>query len=230
MDRKDESLRIAELEMQIVELKKANAKLRNTVEEFRNKEQTISSAIITSMEHANQLEASRKKLYSLDVQRTRLMYLRMEQIINDLYTRYPELKKDSKLREMNERFKTMVYNDLNEKNREVPIIQKQPSSDPIRKLLHNIIDCFDNKKNIEDEPKKQVKVQDVKKIKTDDVFDFDAFDKQIEAENPQIKIAQQPLGAYAPNSSGFDINEALNPTMGLDEILKAFNLGPKKEG
>ncbi|MBQ8615789.1 MAG: hypothetical protein IJ415_04410, partial [Clostridia bacterium] len=29
------------------------------------------------------------------------------------------------------------------------------------------------------------------------------------------------------SSSGFDFNEALHPTMELDEILKAFNLGPK---
>ena len=33
----------------------------------------------------------------------------------------------------------------------------------------------------------------------------------------------------APLTSGFDFNEALHPTMELDEILKVFNLG-KKEG
>ena len=78
MERRDDATRIAELEAQIKELRLANAKLRAQVDEFKNKEQTISSAIIASMEHANQLEASRKKLYSLDIQRSRLMYLRME--------------------------------------------------------------------------------------------------------------------------------------------------------
>ena len=145
MDRKDE--RIFELENQITELKRANAKLMAQVEEFRSKEQTISSAIISSMEHANQLEASRKKLYSLDIQRSRLMYLRMEQIINELYNKYPELKKDTRLKDMSEKFKSMVYNDLNEKNKDIPIVQKKPIEvDPIKKLLHNIIDCFDTKK------------------------------------------------------------------------------------
>ena len=191
MDRREESQRILELEAQIVELKRANARLMSQVEEFRSKEQTISSAIISSMEHANQLEASRKKLYSLDIQRSRLMYLRMEQIINELYNRYPELKKDTRLKDMSEKFKSMVYNDLNEKNKEVPLVQKKPIEvDPIKKLLHNIIDCFDSKKV---EP----------------------------TEKPVVPITP----AYIPSGdSGFDFQEALNPTMGLDEILKAFNL------
>ena len=196
MDRREESQRIQELEAQNAELKRANARLMAQVEEFRSKEQTISSAIISSMEHANQLEASRKKLYSLDIQRSRLMYLRMEQIINELYIKYPELKKDTKLKDMSEKFKSMVYNDLNEKNKDVPMVQKKPIEvDPIKKLLHNIIDCFDSKK-VE------------------------------EREKPII----QTTPAYIPSSeSGFDFNEALHPTMGLDEIMKAFNLGPKED-
>ena len=92
MEKRDDNVRIKELERQVAELRLANAKLRATVDEYKNKEQTISSAIIASMEHANQLEASRKKLYSLDIQRSRLMYLRMEQVINELYRKYPELK------------------------------------------------------------------------------------------------------------------------------------------
>lgn len=205
MDRREEQNRIAELESQIVELKKANAKLKATVEEFRNKEQTISSAIIASMEHANQLEASRKKLYSLDIQRSRLMYLRMEQIINELYVRYPELKKDTKLKDMSEKFKSMVYNDLSEKNKDVPLnVAKKPiEADPIKKLLHNIIDAFDSKKPEEEKPT------------------FKEDFKSTYSEN----ISAQPAATGV-----FDFNEALNPTMGLDEIMKAFNLNNKKEG
>mgnify|MGYP003289643934 CR=1 FL=1 len=149
MERREDSSKIAELEAQIRELKMANNRLRAQVDEFKNKEQTISSAIIASIDHANQLEASRKKLYSLDIQRSRLMYLRMEQIINELYRKYPELKKDQNLKDMSQKFKSMVFNDLNEKNVD-PIsfdIKKQPVvDDPIKKLLRNIIDCFDHKK------------------------------------------------------------------------------------
>ena len=196
MERREENSRVAELERQIAELKLANAKLRATVDEYKNKEQTISSAIIASMEHANQLEASRKKLYSLDIQRSRLMYLRMEQVINELYKKYPELKKDAKLKDMSDKFKSMVFNDLNEKSVDSVSfdIKKQPVvDDPIKKLLRNIIDCFDHKKVGGDEKRG----------------------------GPTDELIENV------SASGFDFNEALNPTMELDEILKYFNLGPK---
>jgi hypothetical protein len=197
MDRREDLNRIRELEAQIRELKLSNAKLKATIEEFKNKEQTISSAIIASIDHANQLEASRKKLYSLDIQRSRLMYLRMEQVINELYIKYPELKKDQNLKDMSQKFKSMVFNDLNEKSADSITfdIKKQPVvDDPIKKLLRNIIDCFDSKKVGGDEKRGGP---------TDDLM-----------ENV--------------SSSGFDFNEALHPTMELEEILKVFNLGQKK--
>ncbi len=186
MERDDKLL---ELEQTIASLKAENEKLKQEVAEFRRKEQSISSAIISSMEHANQLEASRRKLYLLDIQRTRLLYLRMEQIINELYRRYPELKNNPKLKDTADRFKTMVFNDLNDKNKDSASfdIKKTFVNDPIKKLLHNIIDCFDSKK-----------VEEV-------------------ASKSDIPTS----------SSGFDFNEALNPTMSLDEIMKSFNLSSK---
>ena len=149
MDRKEDLSKIAQLEAQVRELRTTNARLRAQVDEYKNKEQTISSAIIASIDHANQLEASRKKLYSLDIQRSRLMYLRMEQVINELYFKYPELKRDSKLKDLSQKFKSMVFNDLSEKSVDAVSldIKKQPIvDDPIKKLLRNIIDCFDHKK------------------------------------------------------------------------------------
>ncbi|MBO5954780.1 MAG: hypothetical protein J6Q13_02280 [Clostridia bacterium] len=198
MEKRDEISRISELENQIRELRMANAKLRAQVDEYKNKEQTISSAIIASIDHANQLEASRKKLYSLDIQRSRLMYLRMEQVINELYQKYPELKKDPKLKDMSQKFKSMVFNDLSEKSADSVTfdIKKQPIvDDPIKKLLRNIIDCFDSKKVGGDEKRG----------------------------GPTQELIDNV------SSSGFDFNEALHPTMELEEILKVFNLGPKAD-
>ncbi len=140
--------RINELSKTVAEQRQEISRLRAIVEDYKKKEQSISSAIIASMEHANQLEASRKKLYLLDIQRSRLMYLRMEQIINELYIRYPELKKDAVLKDMSEKFKNMVYSNITEKDNEFNQTNlKQPVvDDPIKKLLRNIIDCFDSKK------------------------------------------------------------------------------------
>ena len=200
MERKDSELqtRIDELEATIAEQRQTITKLRAVVDDYKKKEQSISSAIIASMEHANQLEASRKKLYLLDIQRSRLMYLRMGQIINELYVRYPELAKDAKLKDMSDKFKSMVFNDLKEKNNNSLAydVKKQPIvDDPIKKLLHNIIDCFDTKKVGGDEKRG----------------------------GPSEDLMNNV------SSSGFDFNEALHPTMSLEEIMKVFNLGGKKK-
>lgn len=198
MDKKIDEMqaKIDSLQEQVAEQRQTIAKQKAIIEEFKTKEQSISSAIIASMEHANQLEASRKKLYSLDIQRSRLMYLRMQQIIDELYQRYPEISKDTKLRDMSDKFKTMVYKDLSDKTQENLSPRKQTMvDDPIKKLLHNIIDCFDSKKG-------------------------------------NVDFRNEPSEDLINNnvsSSGFDFNEALHPTMELDEILKAFNLG-KKDG
>ncbi len=200
MEKRDNELqsKVDELEATILEQRQTISKLRAVVDEYKKKEQSISSAIIASMEHANQLEASRKKLYLLDIQRSRLMYLRMEQIINELYVRYPELAKDTKLKDMSDKFKNMVFNDLKEKNNNSLSydVKKQPMvDDPIKKLLHNIIDCFDTKKVGGDEKRG----------------------------GPSEDLINNV------SSSGFDFNEALHPTMSLEEIMKAFNLGGKKK-
>lgn len=199
MDKTSElNLRIAALETTVRQLQQTNAKQREIIEEFKAKEQSISNAIIASMEHANQLEQSRKKLYSLDIQRSRLMYLRMEQIVNELYARYPELKQDMKLKDMSEKFKNLVYEGLKEKDVDVnfELKNQQLADDPIKKLLHNIIQAMDSKK----------------------------------VENMELKGAAPNFGVNAnKSSSGFDINEALHPTMPLDEILKAFDLGKKDD-
>lgn len=198
MDKKESEYlnKISHLEAMVNEQRNIIAKQKAVIEEFKSKEQSISSAIIASMEHANQLEASRKKLYSLDIQRSRLMYLRMEQIINELYARYPELKEDTKLKDMSEKFKTMVFDGLDSKSTGITMdVKRQPvSEDPIKKLLHNIIDCFDSKKAGGD----------------------------IKRGGPSDLLVNNVT------SSGFDFNEALHPTMALDEIMKSFNLSNKK--
>ncbi len=150
MDKKESELnaKIEELQTTIQEQRATISRLRAVVEDYKNKEQSISSAIIASMEHANQLEASRKKLYLLDIQRSRLLYLRMEQIINELYVRYPELKQDPKLKDISEKFKSLVYSNLNNNNAKEPTLDMKKQvvvDDPIKKLLHNIINCFDSK-------------------------------------------------------------------------------------
>lgn len=186
---------IAILKAKIEEQKDNINKLNEQIKAYQAKEQSISSAIIFAVERNNQLENSRRKLYELDLQRSRLLYMRLEQVLNSLYEKYPELKKDSKLKSMSEKFKNAVYsNNKNETSAEV----NYNKEDPIRKLLDNVVKYID--------AKKEVKVIKRKTSLPSSVGDI------------------ENIYASTPSSSGFDINEALNPTENLEDILKSFNL------
>lgn len=200
----------AKLKLRISELEETNASLNSVIDGYKAKEESISSAIVFAVERSNQLEASRKKLYQLDIQRSRLLYMRMEQVLNELYSRYPELKKDSKIQDMSEKFKQAVYNQSELGVSDSFNNQSKVKEDPIRKLLNNIINYIDDEKEV-----KTIRRADKVNIPNPLVYDRPAT----------------PNFAYAtsPSTSGFDINEALHPNESLDEILKAFDLGDDKK-
>ena len=200
----------------IENLRAENARLKSMVEQQREsiknlskeikmhetKEQSISSAILFAVERSNQWDNSMHKLYELGIQRFRLLYAKMERVLNDLYTKYPALKKESKLTDMADKFKCIASgNDASycieceSKNR--------VSEDPIKKLLNNVITYIDNKKETRVLPRKQGA--------------------------PSAIDALANEYASTPSKSDFNINEALNPTEDLEEILKSFNLKRKKQ-
>lgn len=201
--------------MDIVEnLRAENSRLRSLVESQREairrltgevksheaKEQSISSAIVFAVERSKQLDSSMYKLYELNIQRVRLLYARMEKVINELYIKYPELKKERKLKEMSDKFRSEAYNNSINFNPEQDA--KTATEDPIKKLLNNIINYIDDKKETVTLPRNKV-----------------------------VKSSSDALASdylSVPSKSGFDINEALNPTEDLEDILKSFNLKRRK--
>ncbi|MBQ8431138.1 MAG: hypothetical protein IJX26_04310 [Clostridia bacterium] len=198
------------LKLKIKELEEQVSSQKSVIEGYKAKEESISDAIVFAVERSNQLEASRKKLYQLDIQRSRLLYLRMEQVLNELYNRYPELKKDAKLTDMSEKFKQAVYSQAELQVSEPNYSSSGVKEDPIRKLLNNIVNYIDDKKEI-----KTIKRTQPTPKQPQPNFDF----------------YQNPLTAYtnSPQTSGFNINEALHPSESLEDILKAFDLGKKSK-
>ena len=190
---------VARLKSIIAERDETIKHLKREIEECHNKEHSISTAITFAMERSNQLESSRRKLYELDLQRSRLLYMRMEQVLTDLYKRYPELKKEHQLKGMADKFKEAVYNQYDATTGYKPSSAKY--EDPIRKLLNNIITYIDSEHE------------------TGTITRKDTITE---------RVGGYSHYANTPSNSGFDINEALNPTENLEEILKSFNLKIKK--
>ena len=195
------------LKLKVKEQEEIIASLNKQIDDYKAKEESISNAIVFAVERSNQLEDSRKRLYQLDIQRSRLLYMRMEQVLNELYSRYPELKKEPKLLDMSEKFKQALFShDIS--NYDSSVLQSNVKEDPIRKLLNNIINYIDDEK----QPRTI---------------------KRNTSNNVNIPMPEtynnKATFATTPSSSGFDINEALHPSQSLEEILKAFDLGKSKK-
>ena len=186
----------ARLKLMLDEQRESIKRLTGEIKSHEAKEQSISSAIPFAVERSNQWDNSMRKLYELGIQRSRLLYARMERVLNELYIKYPELKKESKLKDMADRFKSIAEG--NDVSKSFSENKNSVSEDPIRKLLNNIISYIDDKK----ETKTMTRRPGV----------YSAFD------------AVNNAYASSQPTSGFNINEALNPTEDLEEILKSFNL------
>lgn len=195
------------LRLKVKELEDEISSLNKKIKAYKEKEESISSAIIFAVEKSNQLEASRKKLYQLDIQRSRLLYMRLEQVLNELYSLYPELKKNPKIIDISEKFKEAVYGQ-NENLAIEPTQNSNIKEDPIRKLLGNVINYS--------EPKASKKV-------------ISRLDKQISMDTLINPVNAQSIYANTTSSSGFNLNEALHPSESLEEILKAFDLQNKSK-
>lgn len=187
----------ARLKLMLEEQRESIKRLSSEIKSHEAKEQSISSAILFAVERSSQWDNSMRKLYELGIQRSRLLYARMERVLNELYNKYPDLKKETKLKDMADKFKSIAYGvdvstDFDTTNKTTA------TEDPIRKLLNNIISYIDDKKETKTLPRKQ------------GVYSaFDAINSEY---------------ASTPSTSGFNINEALNPTEDLEDILKSFNL------
>lgn len=150
MFRKEENKLLEEnasLKTHINELENKIAELSATIAEYKTKEQSISSAIAVAVERSNQLEDTRKKIFQLDIQRLKLLYIKMEQVLNDLCVRIPDIKKDPKIKDLTENFKQAIYNQTEINLQDNANYQQKIKEDPVRKLLSNVIHYIDGKKS-----------------------------------------------------------------------------------
>ena len=54
------------------------SQISSEINEYKSKDSTISMAIISAVEKAQQIESTSKKLYQMESERIRLLYLKME--------------------------------------------------------------------------------------------------------------------------------------------------------
>lgn len=122
------------------------AQISSEINEYKSKDSTISMAIISAVEKAQQIESTSKKLYQMEIERIRLLYLKMENVLKQLYARYPELRKNSEVNDIMDKVGFVLSNNISPVSSQ-PLMKYAMSSatveDPIKKLLNKITTIFD---------------------------------------------------------------------------------------
>ena len=122
------------------------AQISSEINEYKSKDSTISMAIISAVEKAQQIESTSKKLYQMEIERIRLLYLKMENDLKQLYARYPELRRNSEVNDIMDKVGLVLSNNISPVSSQ-PLMKYAMSSatveDPIKKLLNKITTIFD---------------------------------------------------------------------------------------
>lgn len=251
---------ISEKQARINELRAENITLTKKLNEYKQKEAFIASALTNATQKASEIEENAKKLYNLEIQNVKALYEKWNNFLNELINRYPKMKDfdtNEVLNSMNNEINKTLSKDFNiePSHEKETAIQKNSFKSLLSRLHAYSNSNKDNKQIKRKEISRQQKIEteneleylseqnrvnNIKpitnlKLENDEVEEFENLvDKFLNTQNVHpakgyeksiLNSKKQKSNYYpAPNDSGFDFEEALNPTEDLLSIMKGFNL------
>lgn len=244
-------------------LRQENFELSKKLDEYKQKEISISNALTSATDKANEIIVVSKQKYNIELKNLNKFYDKWNNFFKELILRYPKMKDfdtNEVLDNIKSDIKKLMNNDYLIEAYEIDFKKSQDVDESFNILLKN----FDKQKK---QTKKQVKIKLNKNIDKEKIIDsentieylgehnkvnnikpitsltlnndekdeFESLvDKFLQTNNTISKgyensilntNKKKPLkSAYKPNESGFDLNEALNPTDDLTNIMKGFKL------
>ena len=203
------------------------------------------------LESRDQIEEGYKKLYEYKMKKLDILIEQLTNILSSLTSKNPELNESvSEIKMVLDEFKQAIKKALEEEREHAHTAQKN-DSDVIRTLLSRMKHTDEREETVSKSGKKTVirrrkahrvlpatqaeksQIKPIANIKLDENEQFETLaDKFLEEkEEPEeaagiVKFLSKNLYGpdYAPNESGFDLKEAINPTDDLEEIMKAFKI------
>ena len=210
----EERLKVLEAERKMLDMKNKSIEL----EKRQNK-------IISALEAYKKTQAEGKRnIEVLRGEQLKVIYLHLQSLLENLKRKYPNITQDSNYKTLSRDIETILKSTEEKKNE---IISARNENDPMRMLLNKMQEKKVEKPreiqiertNFDKIERSSSQIKPVTDMQLDDDDDYDNLvDKflntaPIEEEKEPIKF----------QSSGFDINEAINPTQDLSEIMKAFD-------
>lgn len=236
--------KLSEQRDRVFALKNELSIMEQRLSNYKDKDKQISQALIYAVEKAEQIEANASKLYDLEIKRMRLLYKQWE----DLLVKLDSVDMDKSTLKDLATFKSAITDVLAQNSRLGEAVVRKDlhnnSTGYIRNLLNRMDYAINSKpktshkntlQNMSAETEKETnrlidlsgKLDKIKVKGTgnmaenylnSDDMDTTAFSKAL------IRKKEKK-----PSESGFSLEEALNPTEDLDEIMKAFDFFLEKK-
>lgn len=235
--------KLAELKDRIFTMRNELSVMKERLSTYKSKDKQISQALVFAVDKAGQIENSARKLYDLEIKRINILYEHLQVIIEAIDEKYGKKAKDAKLTTLIEEFRrgldsVLVQNSSIEQSN-IKQELKENSDNYIKNLLNKmdyVINDkpaakkrYEQKKRTEDttfNPEKYTigsRLQQISKQldgKSADKYLSDETDIEKTAYSKNfMKKSKYP----APNESGFNLEDALNPKEDLEEIMRAFD-------
>lgn len=221
----DSEITLSKQAERIEKERKENERLNRELEEYKNKEKSVSRLLVLSERKAKYLESTTKSKCAIEIERIARLAEKWDNYFEDLSNKYDNVDKE-KLEEFKKELSTTIDNmlELDGLFGDKPLDEaEQAHASELNRL-----NVLRNKKKTEldDRFSKLVMEFNMKigdnatrgrgRPKKKDTTSLTDIEKQLAP-----KQAKRTTMVYPPKSeSGFDYEEALNPTDSLEDIMK----------
>ena len=230
--------RLSEQKDRVFALKNELAITNERLESYRDKDKQVSQALIYAVEKAEQIEGNASKLYDLEIKRLRLLYNQWQGLVSRLKDENVSSDLIKELSSLNG-----TIGEILEQNTKIGgnIIRKdlhKNSNNYIRNLLNKMDYSINSKpkaidKSVSSEMSFETEKENSRLIdlsgkldKMKVVGDGSLADNYLNSDDDVSSVYSRTITRKKPQkkeSSGFDLEDALNPKEDLDEIMKAFD-------
>ncbi|MBE5739038.1 MAG: hypothetical protein E7354_04865 [Clostridiales bacterium] len=231
--------KLSEQKDRVFALKNELSIMEQRLSTYKDKDKQISQALIYAVEKAEQIENNASKLYDLEVKRMRLLYKQWEEMLIKL----EGCSLDSSTKKELNMFKKTIDEVLAQNQRIGSTVIRQDLHNNGTGYIRNLLNRMDYAINSKAKPQETKAVVQEMAVETEKennrAFNIsNKLDKikvkgsgnmaenylnSDETDNSAFASAIIKKGKTKSQDSGFNIEEALNPTEDLDEIMKAFD-------
>lgn len=158
--------KLAEQKDRLVALKSELDMARASLNEYKDKDQQISRALVMAVEKAEQIENTSKRIYGLEIKRVRLLYNRWEVLLEEIERRYPNLATTGKTKILLKDFKQSIEDVLTQ-NSKFGSVRDDIRATTNDTYIRNILNRMDYVEEKVDQVKKAEEARKTRKIVQD---------------------------------------------------------------